>query len=45
MPLSAPRAAGMCERQTLNRPRPSGEMDNPLFHLMTLKIKETKHEL
>lgn len=44
IPLSVSQAAGICERQTLNRQRPkySGEMDNQLFHLMTLKSKERK---
>lgn len=44
IPLSVPQAAGICERQTLNRQRQrhSGEMDNQLFHLMTLKSKERK---
>ena len=44
IPLSVSQAAGICERQALNRRRLrySGEMDNQLFHLMTLKSKERK---
>lgn len=44
VPLSVPQAPGTYERLTLNRQRLrySGEMEKPLFHLMTLKGKERK---